>query len=195
MDRTKLNFTIDAIGFFGFVLLATTGILIRYVLPPGSGKHTLLWGLSRHEWGTVHFWIAISFFSVLILHLFLHWQWIVCVIRGKKSEKSGFRFSLGLIGFIGILAFAFSPFWSDVEQSSSISNTIDSLDSLQGNEIKGRMTLREIEQELGIPSSYMIEHLGLPPDVSIDIGVAKLGKYYGFNISDVRRIADEYKSK
>ncbi len=65
MKRPKLNFFIDIIAFIAFVLLTTTGILMRYILPPGSGKHTLIWGMDRHEWGTIHFWISILFFSIL----------------------------------------------------------------------------------------------------------------------------------
>ena len=44
MKRTNLNLIIDAAGFAGFVFLTATGVLVRYVLPPGSGHHTTLWG-------------------------------------------------------------------------------------------------------------------------------------------------------
>ena len=34
MKRTKLNFVIDVVAFVGFVGLTTTGVLMRYILPP-----------------------------------------------------------------------------------------------------------------------------------------------------------------
>ena len=51
MNRTWVNFVIDTVAFVAFVLLTTTGVLMRYLLPPGSGHYTTIWGLDRHEWG------------------------------------------------------------------------------------------------------------------------------------------------
>ena len=39
MNRTTLNFVVDTAAFVGFVLLTTTGVLMHYLLPPGSGHH------------------------------------------------------------------------------------------------------------------------------------------------------------
>lgn len=69
MKRTSLNFWIDALAFVGFAFLTTSGILLRYQRPSGSGRAntmggghraqakpvSVLWGLSRHEWGDVHY--------------------------------------------------------------------------------------------------------------------------------------------
>ena len=51
MNRTTLNLIIDVVAFVGFVVLTTTGILLHFVLIPGSGKHSTIWNLNRHEWG------------------------------------------------------------------------------------------------------------------------------------------------
>ncbi len=59
--KATLNFIIDVIAFTGFLFLTTTGVLMRYLLPPGSGRFASLWGLNRHEWGTIHFWISVAF--------------------------------------------------------------------------------------------------------------------------------------
>src|SRR4051794_18528135 len=61
MNRTTLNFVVDTAAFVGFVLLTTTGVLMHYLLPPGSGHRTTIWGLDRHDWGQVHFWISAVF--------------------------------------------------------------------------------------------------------------------------------------
>ena len=94
MKRTTLNLIIDAIGFVGFVFLTATGVLVRYVLPPGSGHHTTLWGLDRHDWGGLHFWIAVGFFVVLALHLLFHWRWIVCMTKKLLLESTTQRVSI-----------------------------------------------------------------------------------------------------
>ena len=36
-QRTATNFVIDAIAFVAFVLLTATGLVERYLLPPGRG--------------------------------------------------------------------------------------------------------------------------------------------------------------
>ena len=100
MKRSKLNFIIDIGAFAGFVVLTTTGILMRYSLPPGSGHHSSIWGLDRHQWGGVHFWVSMTFFFILALHLLLHWRWIAAVVRGRPRKGSGLRAGLGIVGFI-----------------------------------------------------------------------------------------------
>jgi len=70
INRPKANLIIDVVGFICAVLLITTGFLLEYSLPPGSGRLgtegfgigpgglrrpiLLLWGLTRHEWGNIH---------------------------------------------------------------------------------------------------------------------------------------------
>jgi hypothetical protein len=114
MKRVQLNAIIDAVALVVFMCLASTGLILRYQLPPGSGSELgrgmgrgslrqpveLLWGQSRHEWGDYHYWIAIGLLAVLAVHLFLHWKWIVCVVRGQKSDSSGLRLALGLFAFV-----------------------------------------------------------------------------------------------
>ena len=197
MKRTTINLIIDSVGYVGFVFLTTTGILVRYVLPPGSGRRAVLWGMNRHEWGDLHFWIAIAFFCVLALHLFLHWRWIVHMIQGKPREGSGVRFALGFVGILAVLAIALTPFGSSVERTgTSVAQREESSVLTQESElVRGRMTLIEIEQKTGVPKAYFIENLGMPKDVQVNEGVAKLGKSFGFDINDVRRIVREYKAQ
>ncbi|MGD9636224.1 MAG: DUF4405 domain-containing protein [Pirellulales bacterium] len=110
MKRVHLNAVVDAGAMLAFMLLASTGFVLRIQLPPGSGdvygrgmgrgamqrSIELLWGWTRHEWGDIHYWIALGLLVVLSFHLFLHWKWIVSVVRGTKSEASGWRFGIGL---------------------------------------------------------------------------------------------------
>ncbi len=115
MKRPTINLSVDAAAFAAFVLLTSTGVLLRYVLPPGSGHRTILWGLDRHDWGQIHFWISMAFLVCLAIHLVLHRRWIASVIRGRPREGSALRVALGIIGLLAVLAAAAAPFFAEVE--------------------------------------------------------------------------------
>ncbi|MBN1911537.1 MAG: DUF4405 domain-containing protein, partial [Pirellulales bacterium] len=123
MKRTSVNFWVDVLAFVDFVFLATTGLLVRYVLPPGSGHFgsvgegrqaegkavSTVWGMTRHEWGDVHFYLALALLGLMAVHLFLHWRWIIHVVRGTPSNRSGFRLAIGAIGLIGVIFLSLLP--------------------------------------------------------------------------------------
>jgi hypothetical protein len=85
MDRSKLNFVIDALMFLTLMAIAGLGFLMKYTLPPGrevtasQGRNLYLtWlGWDRHDWGEVHFYLAFTLLSLLAIHLILHWSLIV----------------------------------------------------------------------------------------------------------------------
>jgi hypothetical protein len=105
MRRTTLNFAVDFISFLDLLLLGTTGAIMKWVLPPGSGgghgygfrggrgpveAKTLL-RLGRHDWGDIHFILALVFLSLMLIHIVLHWTWIKTCIKtiggyGCKAE-------------------------------------------------------------------------------------------------------------
>ena len=194
MKRSNLNFIVDCFGFAGFVLLTATGVLMRYVLPPGSGRTTSIWMLDRHEWGGIHFWIAIAFLAVLAFHLFLHWRWIVALMSGRPREGSGARLALGTVGLAALLALAIAPFLSPVEGAGREPHDpgphSSELASL--GQIRGSMTLAEIQQATGVPADYLIEGLGLPSGVQRDERLGRLQRTHEFAIDDVRRIVQTY---
>lgn len=196
MKRTRLNFVIDTLAFTGFVVLTTTGVLMRYVLPPGSGHRTAIWSLDRHEWGGIHFWIAVVFFLILALHLVLHWRWIVSVIAGKPREGSGLRAGLGMVGLVTVVALAVSPLLAPVEKTTG-GNAIPGLSSHEYEDIRiqGSMTLQEIEETTGVPASHILESLGLPPAIPSGQRLGPLKRQYGFEIDDVRQIIRQYKAR
>ena len=194
MKRPNVNFTVDCLGFAGFALLTATGVLMRYVLPPGSGRSFTIWTLDRHEWGSIHFWIAIAFLAVLAFHLFLHWRWIVTLMSGRPREGSGARVALGTVGLAALLALAIAPFLSPVERTggglhtpSPHSYEVEGLES-----IRGYMTLAEVQEATGVPADHVIKELGLPAGVQHDERLGRLRTIHGFSVDDVRRIVQTY---
>ena len=192
MKRTNLNFIIDTVAFIGFVLLTTTGALMRYVLPPGRGSYSTVWGLDRHEWGGIHFWVSVVFFSILALHLVLHWRWIANVVAGQHHEASGLRAGLGIVGLITVIALAISPLLSPVEIQSKESSSFSRHKSADTT-IVGSMTLKEVEEATGVPTSYILESLLLPETISVNEKLGALKKKQGIEVKDVRVIVSGYK--
>jgi uncharacterized protein DUF4405 len=196
MKKITLNFIVDCLAFTGFAFLTTTGVLLHYLLPPGSGQYSMLWGMDRHQWGTLHFWLSIAFFAALSLHLVLHWRWITSQIAGRKTDASGFRLALGFIGALTLTALAVSPLLAPVEISVSKSqSSIPSSHPYADIEIRGSMTLMELEEKFGVPVDYLLEKLNLPAETPKTRKLGQLRKTYGFDLNTVRKIIGEFKEQ
>jgi hypothetical protein len=86
MKRATLNFIIDLTSFIDLLCMVITGMIMMYVLPPGTGGGgfrggraegaKLLWSLSRHEWGKIHYCLALVFIVLMTAHVLLHWEWV-----------------------------------------------------------------------------------------------------------------------
>ncbi len=89
MDRPRLNFVIDCLMFVLMSAIVGLGLLMKYVLIPGRERwakygrnvELTLFGWDRHDWGTVHFYLALLLLAVLTVHLILHWQMIVALFQ------------------------------------------------------------------------------------------------------------------
>ncbi len=89
-------------------LMAGTGLLLAYRLPPGSeGVHGLrFFGMDRHDWADVHFWLSFSFFGLLVAHLAANWSWLKKIATGERV----WRLAIGLcVGVAVILFFLLTP--------------------------------------------------------------------------------------
>lgn len=196
MRRTNINFIVDVVAFIGFVVMTITGVLMRYVLPPGSGRYSTIWGLDRHEWGGIHFWISVVFFSLLVFHLVLHWRWIMSVVTGRPREGSGFRAGLGVVGLVAVIALALSLLLTPVDiDLTSNRGSFSSSHKYEGSQILGSMTLKEIEAETGVSATYIVESLKLPESTSVDEQLGSLKRKHKFEIIEVRIIVKEYNDR
>lgn len=118
MRRHRINYIVDGVFFLLFIVLGLTGILLEYVLPPGSGQgRSRVWGLTRHDWGDVHFWVAVAAGAALLIHLALHWAWVwsssAQFLGGQgwlgRLGRSG-RFAGGL-AILGVMVAGTALFW------------------------------------------------------------------------------------
>ncbi|VFN08125.1 MAG: protein of unknown function (DUF4405) [Candidatus Kentron sp. G] len=169
---------------------------MRYFLPHGRGRSGAIWTLDRHQWGDLHFWIALVLLAILAFHLFLHWRWIVSMVAGAPRKRSGWRALFGAAGLIGFLALAFLPIMSGVDEVRRVDKLW--VDKAQGAgsragmkskselEIRGPMTLQEVEDLTGFPVPDLLQHLGLPRNISPDSRLGQLRRTYGFSMEEVR---------
>lgn len=185
VNRTKINFIVDSVAFAAFLFLTTSGVLIHYILPPGSGRRSLILGFDRHQWGNFHFWVAVVMLAALVVHILLHWRWIVCVIKGRKSESSGHRLVLGVVGLAALVALVSAPLFFPVETT----HTADS--QREKKLVRGSMTLQEVEEATGVSVEVIIRELNLPNNISRNIPIRELTAQHGFSMMDIRRVVDE----
>ena len=107
MKRFFDNLLIDLIAAALMIGMLATGYILRFPLPPGSNKELLLWGLTRHQWGDIHFWISLGLITVVLLHLCLHWQWLAISVKRKfhrTKALSGSALVSGLTTFLVLVA-------------------------------------------------------------------------------------------
>lgn len=113
MKRTLLNLIVDVAAATSLLGMIATGYILRIPLPPGTNKSRSLWGLTRHCWGTVHFWISAALIAVLLVHVVLHWQWLVSVVAkrfgrpapsAKRARWIGLLSAIVLVGVSSLFA-------------------------------------------------------------------------------------------
>jgi len=76
---------------------AVSGFVLWLALPAGGGGagrdwaggggtgSLAFWGLTKHTWIDIHDWIAVALVALVVLHIILHWKWIIRV--GKSIFK------------------------------------------------------------------------------------------------------------
>jgi hypothetical protein len=87
MDKTKINYFIDVCLAIALCSVALTGILKFPGLLSGLGISRT--SLPMGTISKVHDWSGIALASLVLIHLVMHWQWIVAFTKimlkfGKK---------------------------------------------------------------------------------------------------------------
>ena len=112
MSKSKLNLLIDVLAYTGMTAMLSTGLLLMYIMPPGTGgchgeggaRITLL-GLSRHEWGKVHWYVALGLIAIAAIHVLLHWKWVTntlgSLLRGSAGKSAAGVVPLLVLGIVG----------------------------------------------------------------------------------------------
>lgn len=216
MNRTRINFWLDAASLVALLILAQTGFIMKYLLPPGSGHGpdggpglTIL-GWNRHGWGSFHWWLAVGFLGLMLAHVALHWRWVLVTVAPllrRQAESAGLRqrsvVTSGVF-FLGILVglCAGSLLWAE----RSIQGTCvphddhghhaDHAESPHDHvapvsderKVCGRMTLDQVARNTGVQTRRILDAMRLPPDTSIHVPLNRLAEAHGFTVPEVRDI-------
>jgi len=205
VTRKMLNATVDGAALAGFVLLVATGLLVRYTLPPGSGGRVpmggghggaqrevgLVLGMTRHEWGDVHFWISVVLLAVLAVHVVLHWKWVASVVRGQPRPEgagTGARVVVGGVALVALVVVALLPLALEPERVPR--SALGDAASVVG-EIRGADTFGHAARIAGVPAPVLAQRLGVPADTAPDARLGQLARAHGLTIQDVRRVVGE----
>ena len=112
--RTSVNFWLDLATLLVMIGLAATGGIIHFVLPAGTGRSLSLFGLDRHEYGDVHFYLAVTVAALLVLHVLLHWSWVCGVVGrafGNPEPSRRARTTWGVVVLCFIALFLGAGLW------------------------------------------------------------------------------------
>ncbi len=92
LNKAKINFWIDLAIGLAFLVEAISGFVLWLVLPHAGfqgGRNALVtqtFILSRSTWLWLHDWFAVVMVAGILLHVVLHWRWIVCTVRNIWRE-------------------------------------------------------------------------------------------------------------
>jgi hypothetical protein len=112
---TRNNWLLDATLFISAIIAMLSGIYFLY-FPIGGYQggrnpaYDLVLLFTRHTWDDLHTWSGVAMIMVVIIHLSLHWHWVVNMTRRmlkeiftrSKTLNPRGRFNLGIniaIGF------------------------------------------------------------------------------------------------
>ena len=94
-NKAKVNFALDVVIAAAFLLSALSGIVMLLVpggyqggTNPNFGRE-VLW-LGHEQWGDLHTWSSLVMIAGVLVHLVLHWKWIVCMFKNSLAfEQRG----------------------------------------------------------------------------------------------------------
>ena len=177
MKRFFDNLLIDLIAAALMIGMLGTGYILRFPLPPGTNKELTLWGLTRHQWGDVHFWISLGLIAVILLHLCLHWQWIAISVKRKLSRRKaapGSALVSGLMTFLVLVAVLFLFGWAAQSGVNKIT------EPGQGKRIKKRRVFPRFLCDIGMSVNLCVS---LRQMISFSLQTKGAGKQGVFQLS------------
>lgn len=121
--QTQNNWLIDIALFFGAVVSSITGIYFLF-LPVGGyqGGRNPLYGViilfQRETWDDLHTWFGILMITAALVHIVVHWKWIVNMTKrifleitrkgGHLNARSRFNVGINMVIGASFLAAAIS---------------------------------------------------------------------------------------
>ncbi len=214
MSKNKVHLLVDLLAYLVMACLASTGLILWKILPPGSsGRHgergLALLGMTRHEWGDIHFYLALSLLGLTVLHVALHWKWVRntfgSLFRPRAQRKAGAgpagSLALLVLGLVaaGIIAAPWlipteeRPGSQGKQQRGPRAEGAIAPQLTEGHEaapglprVSGRLTLAEAAEAAGVSPARLAAELGIPENTPPQSRLGRLRQEHGFTMEDVR---------
>lgn len=95
MRKSTRNYLLVLIMFLLALFQVVSGFVLWLVLPRGGGymggrglteEAVFLW--SRDTWSTFHNWVAVGLLVMVVIHIILHWRWIVFMTKASWAKRA-----------------------------------------------------------------------------------------------------------
>ncbi len=105
LPKKYYNYAVDFLMIYAFIAINLSGFILWFILPMGMGSRisdychkTFKTGLGptgnawsafdlpRYIWVELHSWIAVIAIGIILIHIVLHWKWIVKTMK-RVTEK------------------------------------------------------------------------------------------------------------
>ena len=99
LRKVTQNYVLFVLLFLLGLFQAVSGFIMWLAVPhvgggsKGAGSTATFWSLTRDNWIDLHDWVAVALLVVVIIHIILHWKWIVYMTKSyfrgtAKSSQS-----------------------------------------------------------------------------------------------------------
>ena len=85
-NKTRRNWVVDAALFIGTLIASLSGIYFL-IFPDGGymGGRNPYYGIrvifDRSGWEWIHTWLSLGMIAIALLHIILHWKWVVSTTK------------------------------------------------------------------------------------------------------------------
>lgn len=90
-NKTLVNFWLDALLLVLFLVIAWELAVLRFAFPKGASDHWRLLGHTAADWQDLVFNTFCVFAAGIMLHVMLHWQWIMVTIQTRMLHRKATR--------------------------------------------------------------------------------------------------------
>ncbi len=92
LTRAALNFLVDLFLLLVFLAQLWLVALLHAVFPrTAHPARAALWGLTRDGWTRVYLGVTVLLALTVLLHVILHWTWVVNFIVTRAHKRRGVR--------------------------------------------------------------------------------------------------------
>lgn len=92
VSKTIVNFWLDATLLATFLVFCWISAVLQFVFPVGAAPDAhQIWGANAGNWQSAQFFVLCVLSGGILLHVMLHWSWIMGVIETRFWGRKGGR--------------------------------------------------------------------------------------------------------